>query len=91
MHQELERDLHAARVALMLGAVEIVGDGYETDAEQGKHALNEVAGFYRVSPEAGEILDAYAINPALADEFEQVLNARPLKVRAGKSVVWVCQ
>ena len=83
----LERHVHAAGVALEFAAVKIVADGNEAGVEQWEHALNEIAGFNAVSPEAGKILDDDAVDLIGPHQLNELLYLRTLKIRAAVSVV----
>ena len=83
----LERHVHAAGVTLEFAAVKIVADGNEAGMEQREHALDKVAGFNAVSPEAGKILDDDAVDLIGPHQLNELLYLRTLKIRAAVSVV----
>ena len=83
----LERHVHAAGVALEFAAVKIVADGNEAGMEQREHALDKVAGFNAVSPEAGKILDDDAVDLIGPHQLNELLYLRTLKIRAAVPIV----
>ena len=83
----LERHVHAAGVTLEFAAVKIVADGNEAGMEQREHALDKVAGFNAVSPEAGKILDDDAVDLIGPHQLNELLYLRTLKIRAAVPVV----
>ena len=83
----LERHVHAAGVALEFAAVKIVADGNKAGVEEREHALDEVAGFNAVSPEAGKILDNDAVDLIGPHQLNELLHLRTLKIRAAVPVV----
>lgn len=82
----LERHVHAAGVTLKFAAVKIVADGNEAGVEQREHALNEIAGFNAVSPEAGKILDDDAVDLVGPHQLNELLYLWTLKIRAAVPV-----
>ena len=83
----LECYVHAAGVTLEFAAVKIVADGNEAGMEQREHALDKVAGFNAVSPEAGKILDDDAVDLIGPHQLNELLYLRTLKIRAAVPVV----
>ena len=83
----LERHVHAAGVALEFAAVKIVADGNKTGMEKREHALDKVAGFNAVSPEAGKILDDDAVDLIGPHQLNELLYLRTLKICAAVPVV----
>ena len=83
----LERHIHAAGVALEFAAVKIVADRNEAGMEQREHALDKVAGFNAVSPEAGKILDDDAVDLIGPHQLNELLYLRALEIRAAVPVV----
>lgn len=77
----------AAGVALEFAAVKIVADGNEAGMEKREHALDKVAGFNAVSPEAGKILDDDAVDLIGPHQLNELLYLRALEIRAAVSVV----
>lgn len=75
----LECYVHAAGVTLEFAAVKIVADGNEAGMEQREHALDKVAGFNAVSPEAGKILDDDAVDLIGSHQLNELLYLRTLK------------
>ena len=55
--------------------------------EQREHALNEVAGFNAVAPEAGKILDDDAVDLIGPHQLNELLYLRTLKIRAAVPIV----
>ena len=55
--------------------------------EQREHALNEIAGFNAVSPEAGKILDDDAVDLVGPHQLNELLYLWTLKIRAAVPVV----
>ena len=55
--------------------------------EQREHALDKVAGFNAVSPEAGKILDDDAVDLIGPHQLNELLHLRTLEIRAAVSVV----
>ena len=55
--------------------------------EQREHALDEIAGFNAVSPEAGKILDDDAVDLIGPHQLNELLYLRTLKIRAAVPVV----
>ena len=55
--------------------------------EQREHALDEVAGFNAVSPEAGKVLDDDAVDLIGPHQLNELLYLRTLEIRAAVSVV----
>ena len=83
----LECYVHAAGVTLEFAAVKIVADGNEAGMEQREHALDKVAGFNAVAPEAGKILDDDAVDLIGPHQLNELLYLRTLKIRAAVPVV----
>ena len=83
----LECYVHAAGVTLEFAAVKIVADGNEAGMEQWEHALDKVAGFNAVSPEAGKILDDDAVDLIGPHQLNELLYLRTLKICAAVPVV----
>lgn len=83
----LECYVHAAGVTLEFAAVKIVADGNEAGMEQREHALDKVAGFNAVSPEAGKILDDDAVDLIGSHQLNELLYLRTLKDDAAVSIV----
>ena len=87
VYEVFERDIHAPGIAFVPVAVKIVADRDKPGMEQRENALDEIAGFNAVAPEAGEVLDDDAVDLIALHHLYELLHLGPLKVGAAVPVV----
>ncbi len=74
-------------VVCVLGAVHVVAGGDETDVLLHKVFIQVHPGLVVVAPEAAQVFADHGVDPAAFDVLDHTLEARPLKVGPGLSIV----